>query len=125
MYRREQLIGSWFSSKQQTNGETHNELAKIHSDGCYEFTFTVFDQENQPMQEYIEVGDWGLVGDVHFTIAKAEVDQQEAFPMDMANPDNYHAYQVIQLDSHIFKYQHIVTKEVFILKRVVDRIAHC
>lgn len=125
MYTREQLVGSWFSSEQHNNGETHNELATIDKDGCYEFIFTVFDQKNQLIQESIEVGDWGLVGDIHFTIAKAEIAQQETFPADMADPENYHAYQVIHLDSHIFKYQHIVTKEVFILKRVVDRIAHC
>ncbi|WP_286235286.1 hypothetical protein [Thalassotalea sediminis] len=125
MYTREQLVGSWFSSQLHDNGETHTEQAHLHNDGTYEFTFTVFDQEYQRVQEQIEVGDWGLVGDIHFTIARAEVDHEEAFPVDMANPDNYHAYQVIQLDSKIFKYQHIVTKEVFILKRVIDRIAHC
>lgn len=125
MVEREKIVGSWFRTDVQLNGETHTELAQIHNDGSYEFSFTIYDNNNLQIQHNIELGDWGLVGDIHFTIAKAEVVDEEAYPMDMANEDNYHAYKVLELNSQQFKYQHIVTKEVFNLKRVIDRIAHC
>ena len=125
MFDRQQLVGNWFRSDVQPNGDIHTEMAQLSIDGEYEFSFVVYDKDNNLIQQNIELGDWGLVGDIHFTIAKAEVIDDETLPMDMADKNNYHAYQVLKIDAREFKYQHIVSKEVFILKRVVDNIAHC
>ena len=76
------------------------------------------------MEQSIERGDWGIVGDVHFTIAKQEVLGSEIFLTDLTNADNYHAYKVLTLNREIFKYRHIVSNEVFILKRVIDKISY-
>lgn len=125
MFNRQQLVGKWFRSDVQPNGDIHTEMAQLTVDGAYEFSFIIYDKNNKLVQQNIELGDWGLVGNIHFTIAKAEVIDDEALPMDMADENNYHAYQVLNVDAREFKYQHIVSKEVFILKRVVDNIAHC
>jgi len=119
------LIGRWYRSEVNDINQHETEYAEMLIDGCYEFSFTVHNSVGKVIQQSIEIGDWGLVGDVHFTIAKNELFDQEYFPTDLTNPDNYHAYKVLELNSQIFKYKHIVSNEVFILKRVIDKIAHC
>jgi len=122
---RQQLIGTWFRNKVLGDGSVENEFAQIAEDGSYEFSFSIHDSEGLLIQESIELGDWGLVGDIHFTIAKAECIEEEQYQADFTDPDNYHAYKVVELNHQIFKYQHIVSNEVFIMKRVIDKIAYC
>lgn len=124
-FDRKLLVGCWYRTEINSEELHETEYAELSVDGCYEFSFTVQSKSGEVIQQSIEVGDWGLVGDIHFTIAKNEVFEQEYFAVDLANPDNYHAYKVLELNSQTFKYQHIVSNEVFILKRVIDKIAHC
>jgi len=122
---RQKLIGAWYRSETTEYNEVQTEYAQMADDGSYEFSFSIHDSRGEVIQQSLELGDWGLVGDIHFTIAKAEYIDNEQFATDLANPDNYHAYKVLELTNQIFKYQHIVSNEVFILRRVIDKIAHC
>ena len=124
-YPREQLIGQWYRLDVDEQGHQMSEYAEIAADGSYEFTFSTLDNKGSVLQQSIELGDWGLVGDIHFTLTKSEVVDNELYSADLANSDNYHAYRVLQLNSQVFEYQHIVTNEVFIMRRVVGNIAHC
>ncbi|GAA5136709.1 hypothetical protein [Thalassotalea piscium] len=124
-YERSALVGQWFSSLENNNGEQSTEFADIQADGSFEFTFTHYDSNNQIIEQVIELGDWGLVGDIHFTMTKSEFVNNQHYASDLADADNYQAYKVLALDSNIFKYQHVITQEVFILKRVIDKIGHC
>jgi len=124
-FDRRLLIGCWYRSEINDENLHEAEYAEMSVDGGYEFSFTVHNSSGEVIEQSIETGDWGLVGDIHFTIAKNEVFEQEYFAVDLANPDNYHAYKILTLNNQVFKYQHIVSEEVFILKRVIDKIAHC
>ena len=125
IYSREQLIGQWYRLDVDEQGHQMSEYAEIAADGSYEFTFSTLDNNGSVIQQSIELGDWGLVGDIHFTLTKSELVDNELYSADLANSDNYHAYRVVQLNSQVFEYQHIVTNEVFIMRRVVGNIAHC
>ena len=57
-------------------------------------------------------------------LQKQKVFGSEIFLTDLTNADNYHAYKVLTLNREIFKYRHIVSNEVFILKRVIDKISY-
>lgn len=124
-FQRHVLIGTWYRNEVLSDGSVQTELAEMTEDGAYEFAFSIHDKEGKLVQQSIELGDWGLVGNIHFTIAKAECIEDEQYSVDLANPDNYHAYEVIELSHQIFKYKHVVSNEVFILRRVIDKIAHC
>ncbi len=124
-YPRAQLIGQWYRLDVDEQGHQMSEYAEIAEDGSYEFTFSTLDNKGSVLQQSIELGDWGLVGDIHFTLTKSELVDNELYSADLANSDNYHAYRVLQLNSQVFEYQHIVTNEVFIMRRVVGNIAHC
>ena len=124
-YFREQLVGQWYRMDNNELGHQMSEYAEISADGSYEFTFSTLNEKGNVIEQSIELGDWGLVGDIHFTLTKSEFVDNELFNSDLGNSDNYHAYRVLQLNSQVFQYQHIVTNEVFIMRRVVGNIAHC
>ena len=124
-YDRKLLVGSWYGAKVDAENFTETEYAEIAIDGSYEFHFTKHNAQGILVEQSFELGDWGLVGDIHFTIAKSELIDEQQFSVDFADPNTYQAYKVIELNNQIFKYQHIVSQEVFILRRVIDKIAHC
>lgn len=124
MDNRKLLIGYWHRSEINNERHQETEYALLSADGSYEFSFLSSNANGDRLEQSIERGDWGLVGDVHFTIAKQEVCGSEIFMTDLTDTDNYHAYKVLTLNKEIFKYRHIVSNEVFILKRVIDKISH-
>ena len=118
------LLGCWQRIEQVDDQNQLKEFAVLLEDGSYEFSFSIYNEVGELQEQSIERGNWGLVGDIHFTIAKQEITEAGSFMNDLANEDNYHAYRVLVLDKKIFKYQHIVSNEVFILERVIDKIIH-
>ena len=95
------------------------------ADGSFEFRFVRQDKQGEMVEEVIEFGDWGLVGNIHFTITKSEFIENEHYAADLNIEINYHAYQVKSLDSHVFVYEHVVTKEEFVLRRLSQNVGMC
>jgi len=124
-YSRELLAGRWYRKEINDEGNQLVEYAELCLDGSFEFSFVEQNSQSEIINQNIELGDWGLVGNIHFTITQEEVADGEHYRADLADENNYHAYKVLALDSQIFKYQHVVSNEVFILRRVVDKIGHC
>ena len=124
-YNRKLLAGRWYRMEVNDAGNQLVEYAELCLDGSFEFSFVEQNTQGDILSQNIELGDWGLVGDIHFTITQEEVANDEHYIADLTDENNYHAYKVLALDSQIFKYQHIVSNEVFILRRVVDKIGHC
>jgi len=119
------LIGTWYRSDIDDQGLPTSEYAQLTDDGSFEFSFVTHNCQGDILEELIELGDWGIVGDIHFTITKSEFVEGDHYAADLTDEDNYQAYRVLQLTNQIFEYQHLITKEVYILKRVVDKIGHC
>lgn len=124
-YPREMLLGRWYRSEQVGASETITEYANMAADGSYEFSFITHSSAGDIIEEITELGDWGLVGDIHFTLTKAELVDEQHYAADLANPDNYQAYQVLSLTSQVFEYQHVVTKEIFTLRRILTDVGYC
>lgn len=124
-FNRELLFGRWYRGEQDKKGHTISESSELAADGSYEFTFIVYDDKGEIVEQTIELGDWGLVGDIHFTMAKSEFIDGDHYAADLGDGNNYHAYKVLQLNSQIFEYQHVISNEVFILRRVIGKIGHC
>jgi len=122
--KREQLLGSWFRQELDKYGMQHSENAIFNEDGSYEFTF-ISAKEGEIVEQVIEYGDWGLVGDVHFTITQSELVDEQYFEADLSQENNYNAYKVLQLNNHYFEYQHIVSKEKYFLKRTMSVVGTC
>jgi hypothetical protein len=124
-YNRALLAGRWYRMEMNDTGHQLVEYAELCLDGSFEFSFVEQTSQGEIISQNVELGDWGLVGDIHFTITQEEVADNEHYRADLHDENNYQAYKVLALDSQVFKYQHIVSNEVFILRRVVDKIGHC
>ena len=128
-YERELLFGRWFREETVETDKKVIEYAQLSADGSFEFTFITLQvklgEPDKITEQVTELGDWGLVGDIHFTITKDEVVDEQLYATDLNDSNNYHAYKVLQLNHHIFEYQHIDTGEVFTMRKVSENIGHC
>jgi hypothetical protein len=124
-YNRALLFGRWYRKDIDEQGQQVVEYAELSADGSFEFTFVSTEQETNITEQVIELGDWGVVGNVHFTITKSELIDQQLYAADLNDSNNYQAYKVLQLNHLIFEYQHIETKEIFMMRKVTDAIGHC
>jgi hypothetical protein len=124
-YPRELLFGRWYRNEIDEQGKETIEYAQLSSDGSFQFTFITLDTKGELIEEVTELGDWGLVADIHFTLTKNELIDEELYAADLNNDDNYQAYKVLELNHHIFHYQHRLTNEEYIMRRVVDTPGHC
>ena len=124
-YEREMLFGRWYRDNSNPEGFQQSEYAELLADGSFEFTFVTANQSGEVTEQIVELGDWGLVGDIHFTITTSEFVLDRDYAVDRADSDNYHAYRILKIDNQTFEYQHVVTQEVFTLRRVIDKIGHC
>ncbi len=73
-YERELLFGRWFREETDQPNRKIIEYAQLSADGSFEFTFITLqvkdDEPDEVIEQVIELGDWGLVGDIHFTITR-------------------------------------------------------
>ena len=125
IYERSLLFGRWYRHDVDERGFQVTEYSELNADGSFEFTFVTLDCKGNIVEQVVELGDWGLVGNVHFTLTKSEITDQKHYAADLNDDNNYHAYRVLQLNHQIFQYQHIVTDEIFIMRRVTDDVGHC
>ena len=128
-YERELLFGRWFREDQTEPNTKTVEYAQLSADGSFEFTFITLQvnagEVDKIIEQVTELGDWGLVGDIHFTITKDEIVDEELYATDLNDSNNYHAYKIIQINHHTFEYQHIETDDTFIMRKITDHIGHC
>lgn len=124
-YPRELLFGKWYRNTTDDDGNHLSEYAHMAADGTFEFSFIYHDEKGDISQQIIETGDWGIVGDIHFTITKGEFIDEEHYPVDLNDPDNYNAYRVVELTNQTFTYQHITTEEIFSSRRINVDFGYC
>jgi hypothetical protein len=105
-YPRALLFGRWFRNDIDEQGNETFEYAELSCDGSFEFTFITLGIKGEVIEKVTELGDWGLVADIHFTLTKNEMIDNELYAADLNNNDNYHAYTVLALDHKKFYYQH-------------------
>jgi len=129
IFQRELLFGRWFREELNDQNKKMIEYAQLSADGSFEFTFVTLETKvgdaDRIIEQVIELGDWGLVADIHFTITKNEVVDEQLYAADLNDRNNYHAYKVLQLNHYIFEYQHIETKEIFTMRKITDNVGHC
>jgi hypothetical protein len=125
-FARDLLIGHWFAVHEidDITGEQFCEEAFFEIDGSFEFIFSRLNAKGEVVESTTEFGDWGIVGNIHFTITKSESINNKMYSADLANAENYQAYQVNSLTSQKFTYQHITTGEKYTLSKVSNHVGH-
>ncbi|MEI6894789.1 MAG: hypothetical protein V5789_09180 [Colwellia sp.] len=125
IYSRALLFGRWYRNDIDDQGKETVEYAQLRADGSFEFIFIRLNAKGEVIEKVTELGDWGLVADIHFTITKDELINKEFYAADLNNNDNYQVYTVLSLDHKTFHYQHRLTNKEYIMRRVVDDLGHC
>lgn len=124
-FDRSLLLGAWFREQAQDDDTIMSEEAFFNIDGSFEITFSNYRASGELIDQITELGDWGVVGDIHFTLTKSEISDKKHYAADLSDADNYHAYQILQLDNHQFVYQHVVTGEQYRLVKITEPVGHC
>lgn len=116
--RRTFLVGTWHRKQRTKQDGVSEETAEMYRDGTYRFTFRT-KAGDSPLEEYVEVGRWGLVDDIHFTIATGHVKNGKLIDYDTSDPRRYAVYEVLDLTKNRFRYRHKITGNTYQLRRVL------
>jgi hypothetical protein len=114
---RELLIGKWYREQPRSDGTTVRSLSTMNSDGMERIEFQIIYKDGT-ISESLEVLNWGVSGDIYFTILRELVFDGEPEDVSPERPGNYLAYRVLKLTEEEFEYQTIVTGNVFQARRV-------
>mgnify|MGYP000450370687 CR=1 FL=1 len=114
---RHKLIGKWYGEWRDKKGGKWRELSEISSDGTYRFSF-LYVHANGTKQKEVMIGEWGLVGPVHFTISKVHEKNNKFYRINQGEEKNYEAYEVIALDSKKFRYRSYRSGKEYIVHKV-------
>ncbi len=113
------MVGSWYGSQGMKDGGTYSWIIRRNINGLYQLEgiITKPTGESEPQ---IEVGEWGVGGDVYFTIFKGWIFNGKIEPSDPSDPYNRDIYKIIKFDKNTIRYQHIFSGETFEMKKVAD-----
>lgn len=98
-----QLVGKWFGSLDLEGGGKYMWINERINDGTYRVQFRV--TASGKREESIEVGEWGVSGDIYFTIYKGDFEDGKIIPVDATNPTYRDAYRILKLTNDLFEYE--------------------
>ena len=113
------LIGSWYLDQTRSDGSTFRSKATLADDGLAEIEFLIHYTDGTTLSSS-EYGYWGVSGDVYFTIIREASDGNERYDVSPFDAEYYLAYRILELSDESFRYQTIVTGNVFESRRVPE-----
>ena len=111
------MVGAWYASQPSIDGGTRQIVSERFSDGTYKYRFKFTDSSGK-VKESTEVGQWGVAGDIYFSIYRGKLTENGVKYSDPSDPYNYDAYQIIELSKSQFVYKSITNGSVFTAVRV-------
>ncbi|MCH2157287.1 MAG: hypothetical protein MK096_00715 [Oleiphilaceae bacterium] len=117
--RWETLSGKWLGEHPLQGGGVMKWIIDRKADGTEKITFRTY-RLNDQFHEEIEVGKWAISGPVYFTSFEGHVIQGNIIPANSSNPNNYDAYEILELNDSYFKYRHYEADITFTVKKVSD-----
>ena len=111
------MVGRWYGSQPAKSGGTRQQIMERFPDGTYKITVRHV-KKSGDSETNSEVGQWGIVGPVYFSIFRGWVKNYGIEPSDTSDPYNYDAYEIIELTNTDFKYKSYSSGTIFTLKKV-------
>jgi len=112
-----EYIGKWYGHSIVTGNKKREWLNERKNDGTYTIYFKTIDEEGN-VEVQIEIGEWGISGDIYFSIFKKGIVDGKSFTGTSTDPYNRDAYKILKLDENEFVYKHIKFKDIFVTKKV-------
>ena len=106
------LTGKWYGYNTLNNGLKREWIIDRTNDGYYSVEFRTIDKDGI-VNKQIENGEWGVSGNVYFTIFKSFVIDGSEDISDSTDPYNRDTYKVLKLNDKTFEYKHFRTGEKF------------
>ena len=114
------LVGKWFGSMSTKGGGKYMWIADRKNDGSYKIHFRVVEPSGKKNIDKIEVGEWGVSGNIYFTIYKADIEGGKTIPVDPTVPANRDAYKIRNLTNEVFEYEHLDNGVRFSVRKVAE-----
>jgi hypothetical protein len=111
------LIGTWFGSQDTRGGEKYMWISEKKNDGTERTSFRTTDRTGKKIDK-VEVGEWGVSGDVFFTIYKADLEGDKIKPANVTDPTNRDAYKILKLTDEVFEYEGLDSANRYAAKKV-------
>ena len=111
------LEGKWYGNEPSPGGGTREQIIERFDDGTFRNLYRIH-QTDALFSDYIETGQWGISGDIYFSIFRGPIIDSRFRPVDPGNPYNYDAFHVISLSSEKFEYEHVTSGNRYVTWKV-------
>lgn len=117
---REYLVGKWIGEARLEGGGRRVWLNQRFNDGTYVITFRAYSKDGR-FDEQTEHGNWGLSGDIYFTMMRGYVRDGRRI-VDDGPRSSYRddAYRVTKLTPTEFHYTSVATGRSYSMRKVAD-----
>lgn len=115
------LVGKWYEIQPTKEGGIRQTLSEKKQNGTYLNIFRIKSANGKNIEQE-EVGEWGICGDIYFTIFKGWIINGRFIPAG-SGPYNYDGYHILKLTSKNFEYVNAETKDHFFAKKVSSDFA--
>ncbi|HVN96169.1 MAG TPA: hypothetical protein VMT62_07055 [Syntrophorhabdaceae bacterium] len=92
-------------------------IAEKRPDGSYKVRFRNIPPSDK-REDKVEVGEWGVSGDILFEIYKADLIDNRTIPADATDPINRDAYRILKLTDNEFEYEDLDSWQRYSAKKV-------
>jgi len=117
--RRLMMIGKWFGISALDDGRLRRYIIEHHADGTFKIHFRTYNKDKR-YEDHVEIGVWGVSGNIHFTITQGWLVDATVIPADPADASLYDAYEIIKLTNDELEYRAVYADVVFTVRRVPD-----
>ena len=111
------LVGKWLGDQPTKEGGSRKWLVERRPDGKYLIQFRVTNSDGSILEQ-TEVGEWGVSGNIYFSIFKGWIDNGNFIPSDSSDSYNQDAYEIIKLTEQQFRYKNLDSGNEYTVKRV-------
>lgn len=111
------MSGAWYASQPTKMGGVRQVISERYPDGTYKIRFKTTRKDGE-INEQTEIGQWGLVGNIYFSIYRGILTPEGIKYSNTSDPFNYDAYRVIELTENKLVYESIIEKTVYSAIRV-------
>jgi hypothetical protein len=111
------MVGKWMGEATTDDGLFRRELVEHNADGTYRDTFRTYHKDGS-YEESVEVGEWGISGNIYFTLMKGWMVDGEFRPSDAMDPSFDDAYTIIELTDKLIRYKSVETGDEYVDHKV-------
>ncbi len=111
------LEGKWYGSEPVLGGGFREQIIERFDDGTFRTIFRIHRTDSK-FSENIETGQWGISGDIYFSIFRGQIFGSHFISADTGNPYNYDAYHAIHLSKEKFEFEHVTSGKRYVTWKV-------